>query len=743
MMKRPLFAVCLTIVLSMMLYLRIHPPTVFSYKEAVGEEVCLSGLVYAKEYQKGPNGPVLVLYLVPDKLRFQNQNIPFYNNFICVLQNANEAPFIGSTIAVTGTLYEYEEAVNPGQFDAKQYYQTMGISAKLNGCRVESTDGECHLLKEMLWELRCMLGASVEAVFDEDVAAFFKSMFLGDKSELDIADKQLYKEAGILHILAISGLHISMLGMGFYKLLRKIYMPVVPAAILSGIVMILYGMMAGLPVSALRAISMFLLRLGALCTGRTYDMPTALALCAAGMLLENPLYLYHAGFLLSFCAVAGVCIMKPALMRTDKEAGRFEDAILTSLSVTLMTMPLQLYFYFEVSVYSLLWNLAVIPLAGFFLGSGMLAVSFLKIMNVFHLMHPLSAIVTQIPAMCATGIFWFYKTGSTIVSKLPGNCWRPGKPETWQLVLYAAVVLLVLFLTKLQPKYKFGLFCGAILFLGADIRTGMEITFLDVGQGDCVCIQLPDGSNWLYDGGSSDVFKVGEYRIEPYLKHEGIETLDAVFLSHGDIDHIGGIVELLQRNSVEIRLLILPYTAKYDLDSGGFLKVLDLSKEKKIPILWLKASMEWQAGEVVADCLHPAAWGATEDTNASSEVICMEYGGFSLLLTGDIGMSEEAKILDVMAVRGITEVTVLKVPHHGSKYSCSEELLRQIAPKVSVISCGVNNVYGHPHQETLERISESGSVILSTPECGAITVKVNGAKAEVSCFKVLGETENH
>ena len=104
MMKRPLFAVCLTIVLSMMLYLRIHPPTVFSYKEAVGEEVCLSGLVYAKEYQKGPNGPVLVLYLVPDKLRFQNQNIPFYNNFICVLQNANKAPFIGSTIAVTGTL---------------------------------------------------------------------------------------------------------------------------------------------------------------------------------------------------------------------------------------------------------------------------------------------------------------------------------------------------------------------------------------------------------------------------------------------------------------------------------------------------------------------------------------------------------------------------------------------------------------------------------------------------------------
>lgn len=716
-MKRPLFALCLTIVLGVILYLQLQPPTAVSYGGAVGEEVCLSGLVYAKEYQKGLNGPILVLYLKPEELRFQNQNIPFYNNFICELQSEADAPFIGSRILVTGILREYEAATNPGQFDTKQYYGILGFSAKIMDCRLEFTDGECNVLKEKLWQVRCTLGDVIETVFEADAAAFFKSMLLGDKSTLDSENKELYKEAGILHILAISGLHISFLGMGLYKLLRKIYIPTIPAAVLGGIVMFLYGIMVGLPVSAFRAICMFLIRLLANCTGRTYDMPTALALCAAGMLLENPLYLYHAGFLLSFCAVAGVCILKPALMRDDKEPGRFEDALVTSLSVALITLPIQLVFYYEVSVYSVLWNLFVIPLSGYCMGCGVLALVMAGI-------SPALSYVAQWPALCATGIFWFYEAGSSIVSKLPGNLWRPGMPDMWQLILYAVVIVAVLVLKKLIPRYKFGLFCGAILFLNVEMRTGAEVTFLDVGQGDCICIQLPDGSNWLCDGGSSDVSKVGEYRIEPFLKYEGISVLDAVFLSHGDSDHTNGVIELLQRDSVVIRLLVLPCSGNGTIAGSEFSEVLYLAKEKDIPILWLETGMEWRAGEVWVTCLHPSPEYVGEDSNATSEVLYVDYQGFSLLLTGDVGMSEETALFKEMNAKGIEEVTIFKVPHHGSRYSCSEDLLERLQPKLSIISCGENNSYGHPHAETLERLSESGSVILTTPEYGAVTVEI-------------------
>ena len=722
-MKRPLFALCLAIVLGVILYLRIHPPTVITYGETVGEEVCLSGLVYAKEYQKGLNGPVLVLYLKPEELRFRNQNIPFYNNFICVLQSEADAPVIGSRVVVTGILYEYEAATNPGQFDAKQYYRILGFSAKLANCRIEFVSGECNVLKEKLWQFRCSLGDIIETVFEADAEAFFKSMLLGDKSALDIENKELYKEAGILHILAISGLHISFLGMGFYKILRKIYVPAVPAAVISGMVMLFYGIMVGLPVSAFRAICMFLIRLLANCTGCTYDMPTALALCAAGMLLENPLYLYNAGFLLSFCAMAGVCILKPALLRTDKEPGRFEDALATSLSVALITLPVQLCFYYEVSVYSVFWNLFVIPLAGYCMGSGVLAITLAGIV-------PALTQIAQLPALCATGIFWFYEAGSSIVSKLPGNLWRPGKPEMWQLVLYAVVIGVVLVLKELQPRYKLGLFCGVILCLGVEIRTGAEITFLDVGQGDCICIQLPDGSNWLCDGGSSDVSKVGEYRIEPFLKHEGITVLDAVFLSHGDSDHTNGVIELLLRDCVTIRLLVLPCSEYETTANSEFREVLYLAREKDIPILWLEAGMEWRAGETVATCLHPAREYAGEDSNADSEVIYITYQGFSFLLTGDVGMSEEQALFAEMDAKGIEAVTILKVPHHGSRYSCSEGFLERIQPKISVISCGEHNRYGHPHVETLERLADADCVVLTTPEWGAIKVELqeNGVK---------------
>ena len=725
-MKRPLFAICLTIVLGVMLYLKLFPANIaVFYGDVAGEEVCLSGQVYAKEYQKGPEGPILVLYLKPEELRFQNQNIPFYNNFICQLQSEEEAPCIGTEVLLKGMLYEYEPATNPGQFDAKQYYGILGFSAKITDCRIEIIRGKCNILKENLWKLKCYFSDVIDVIFPEETASFLKSMLLGDKSCLDNTDKALYREAGILHILAISGLHISFLGMGLNKLLRKIYIPVVPSALISGAGMVLFGLMVGMPVSAMRAIGMFLIRLLADCTGRTYDMPTALGLCAATMLLENPLYMYHAGFCLSFGAVAGVCLLKPTLLRMNKETGPFEDALVTSLSVSLFTLPIQLYFYYEIPVYAMLWNLVVIPLAGICMGSGVLAIG-------VYICQPFGEWIAQMPAMCTNGIVWLYEAGSRIVSEIPGNTWRAGKPENWQLILYVFVVGMTLFFKKLEPRYKVGLFLGAILLFGADIRGNAEITFLDVGQGDCICIRLPDGSNWLCDGGSSDVHKVGEYRIEPYLKHEGIEVLDAVFLSHGDSDHTNGVIALLQRDSVKIRLLVLPAAEEHT--SAEFKEILYLAKEKGIPVLWIKAGMEWQTGEVRAVCLNPGKEERKEEGNASSEVIYLAYKEFSLLFTGDVGTREEQSVLETMELKEIEEVTVLKVPHHGSRYACSEEFLTRINPDFAVISCGRNNAYGHPHAETLNRLTQAGTTVFTTPACGAVTVII-GEDLQIETWK--------
>ncbi|MBO5165540.1 MAG: ComEC/Rec2 family competence protein [Lachnospiraceae bacterium] len=792
-MRRPLVILCLTIVLCVAIYLRIYPPAEFSYGEAAGKEVCLVGQVYKKEIQKGQNGPILLLYLKPEVLRFQQQNIPFENNFICALESGSNEPPIGSRAFLTGILQEYEHATNPGLFDAKDYYATMDVSAKINGCQVVCTEIPNCYLWEKMWQLRRFLCKVTDNIFEEETAAFLKAMLLGEKSDMDAETKELYKEAGVLHIIAISGTHISLIGMGLYKLLRKLYVPITPASVCCGILMLLYGVMIGMPVSALRAIIMFLLRLLAKCTGRTYDMQTALLLCGACMVLENPLYLYHAGFLLSFSAVWAVCVLKPALAPSEQKitAGPIAtpaatplkwqslsqlfsiasatplvkqqlpsrlfsiasatppvkqqlpsslsskgqpwivDSLLTSFSVAVFTLPVQLFFYYEVSVYAVIWNLVVIPLAGVCMGAAMVAI--------FTGMF--APIVAKLPAICAAAIILLYEKGSFLVGEMPGNLWRTGKPEKWQIIIFFLLAGVVVLLKKLEPRYKIGLLCGAVLLLGVELRSELDVTFLDVGQGDCICLQLPDGTTWLCDGGSSDVSDVGQYRIEPFLKHEGIEVLDAVFLSHADSDHIGGVEELLQRDAVEIKLLVLPCTELTEAGTWrtGFADILQLAEVKGIPVFWLEAGMQWRNGDVFAQCLHPAEDFKTEDENAASQVLYITYGSFSLLLTGDVEEDGETALLAELKRQDIENVTILKVAHHGSKYSCGEAFLEQINPQLSVISCGENNWYGHPHDETLERLADVGSIVLTTPEYGAVTVTVE-ENGQVEVRSILNPT---
>lgn len=727
-MKRPLFMVCLAIVLLVAVFTWIHPPAFFSYGEAAGEEVYLTGRVYAKEYKKGRSAPVLSLYLKPDRLLYQNQSIPFEDNFICVMQNGCEEPAIGSSITVKGILTEFEPARNPGQFDARQYYAIQGISAQVRSGELMSRDEGQDMLLERLWCIKKQAGEALEHIFPGEDAQVLKAMLLGDKAFLSEETKALYREAGILHILAISGLHITVLGMGLYKLLRKLWLPLVPACLLAGGVMILYGIMVGMPVSAARAIFMFLLRLLADCVGRTYDMLTALALCGAGMLLSQPGYLFYAGFLLSYLAVLGIGLLKPVLVEAALACGGMEklpviaDALLASLSIAVFTLPAQLYFYYEVSVYAVLFNLAVLPLAGYALGLGLSALA------VFFLVPGLAELL----AVPVHLVLTIYAQGADFLRTLPGSLWTPGKPEGWQLLGFALAVGLVMLCKKLEWKYRIGLLCGAVLVFGIHDRSVLNITFLDVGQGDCICVELPGGGTWLFDGGSTSVSSVGTYRIAPFLKSRGITVLNGIFLSHEDADHINGVEELLQEESIRTELLILPGIAKGDTEL--FAGILEAAAKKEIPVLWLEEGMTWERGGAKAVCLHPDGRFYAENANAASMVVYMTYGKFSMLLTGDVEEDGETALLAVLKERRIEDITVLKVAHHGSKNSTGDELLAQLRPELAVISCGRNNRYGHPHKELLDRLLACGTETMITFESGAVTVRTDGKRMEAEVY---------
>lgn len=724
-MKRPLCVVCLAVVACIAVKLWLYPPPQAVFGEANQGQVCLVGQVYAKEFKRGYDGPILLLYVEPSELIYQNQSIPLYENFICRMQEGGMEPAIGSQVWLMGTLQEFESATNPGQFDERLYYATLGVSAQINKAVVVKEESAWDL-REGLWQLRKMLGEKLDSIFEEEDAAILRAMLLGDKSGLPAKTKEIYKESGILHILAISGLHISVLGMGLYKGLVRIYVPRKLTVILCAIIMLLYGMMVGMPVSAVRAIIMFLFRLAAEWKGRTYDMLTALAIGAVLLLLEQPLYLLNAGFLLSFTAVAAVGILKPLLMPPMEKAqislqgvvGTL-DGLITSLSISVFSLPVQLYYYCEISVYAPLFNLLVLPLVGAILAAGLGAIPTMW----------LFPFLARALALFVHWVLTAYKWGGDVVRNLTGAIWTPGQPDYWQIIVYYFLLGIVVALKKLCWRFRVGLICGAVLILTFSCPQGLTVTMLDVGQGDCICLELPDGTIWLVDGGSTDVGKVGTYRIEPFLKSQGIRTLDAVFLSHGDSDHVNGVEEILENRDIAVKLLVLPCVEAelaYTTESG-FCELVLLAKQRQIPILWLEAGMEWENAGVKVKCLHPSKEDGLDDTtdsNAGSEVLYLTYKNFSMLLTGDVEGAGEDALVEALQENGIEQVTVLKVAHHGSRYSTSEALLQEIRPVVSLISCGENNSYGHPHEETLKRLSESGSMILTTPECGAVVIEI-------------------
>ena len=719
-MKRPLAAVCLAFILLTAVRVWLHPPAYASYGEAYGGEVYLTGHVYAKEYKGSREAPVLLIYVKPKELLFQQESIPFFVIFIRILQDGSSEPAIGSLVTVRGILEAYRQAVNPGQFDERSYYAALGISARINRAETIAEGAGKNSFQEALWKCRVFLGEKLEEIFDGRDAALLKGMLLGDRNALDADTKKLYQKAGIMHIFAVSGLHISLLGMGLYRLLERLHAPVVPSACLSGSVMVLYGMMIGFPVSSVRAVGMFLFWLTAKCIGRTYDAPTALSVCAALMLAAQPRYLYHAGFLLSFSAVYGAAVLKPAIQPCRKCAPLL-DGFLMAFAIAVSTLPLQLYFYYEAPVYAVLFNLAVIPLAGALLafGAAALALSFLL---------PFAA---ALPAYLVHLVFSSYEAGGKFFGALPSSLWTAGKPALWQVFCFYLTAGLILLCKKLQWRCKMGLLCGALLLLFIKGGEGLCITFLDVGQGDCVCMELPDGRVWLYDGGSTSVSGVGIYRIEPFLKSKGITRLDAVFLSHADEDHMNGVEELLREGSTDIALLGLPCT---EAQGDGFAGLLALARERRIPVLWLEAGMEWQSGGVSMRCLHPDGDSAWNDTNAASAVLCLSYGSFSMLLTGDVEGKGEEALLRRLKQEEIENLSVLKVAHHGSRYATGEAFLKYVSPRLAIVSAGQNNSYGHPHEELLARLSVCGADVMVTYETGAVIVRTDGERMRIKGF---------
>ena len=679
-----------------------------------GKTVTLTGIV--EEIAEKENSRQIRLshiYLSSD-LSYQRQ--------VLVYENQQTELKIGYKVKAAGSYAPLEEASNPGQFDQKAYYEARGIGMVLKKAKLTVIEAKENIFFQKLYELRSFWAQNLEKITGKEEAALLKAMLLGEKSSLKKEQKELYQSGGISHILAISGLHISLVGMLLYRFLRKKKRSYPFSALVSGSCMVVYGFLTGFGVSAKRAVFMFLVYLGAELLGETYDVVSALALSGLLILAEQPLQLFQCGFQLSFLSVGAVALGYPALQKRLGWKKKAAMSLLSGLSVTLFTLPCTLYWFYEWMPYAVFLNLIVIPLVPVVFLSGAAGM----------LMGGASVAAGMFLAGASAGVLRFFQTLLERTEVLPGSRAVIGQPELWQIALYYVLVGAAVWggrgrarkknQHRIEVRIFFIIFALCILCL--PFHRPVEVTFLDVGQGDAVFLRTEAGTTCLIDGGSTTVSDVGTYRLLPFLKSRGVSSLDYLFLSHMDADHINGAEELLkdQFRGIPIRHLCLSALPGDETRER-------LEKEARLfgtELCYISRGTVFREKGAEIRCLSPVKDQKKGDENENSEVLMVEISGLRILFTGDLGEEGEQELLEAGTD---LRAAVLKVGHHGSRFSTGEDFLEAVSPGFAVISCAEDNRYGHPAPETVERLERAGCRIFYTMKSGAVTLyPANGKK---------------
>ncbi len=781
-MRRPLFTVCLCLVIVI----------------AIGK--ILTGAGRCDNTGLPPDGsPVRVagridtrtseaIILKCTSLIREDQTYSYSGKLQCELTNEIELQNlrIGQQIALEGTFSLFSPATNPGEFDAQAYYAGKGIAGRVRKAQILATGEDYHFLREKLYEFRLVLHDRLAEVVPAKEASIMQTLLLGEKEELDAEVKALYQRNGIAHILSISGLHITLLGMGIYRLLKRLGVPVRAAAVCGGLSLLMYGVMVGMNVSASRAIGMYLLQMLGIFVGRTYDMLTGLGLMALLLVLQEPERLFDVSFLMSFGAVLGICVLTPVISGDGREkdtdaeseaAGMSEwlrivadilgdsayernkhregwrkmtyegiqhmlsavkSGFAASAGVILFTLPIQLWFFYEIPVYSVLLNLLVLPFMSVVMAGGILS------------LIPGLGVVGTVDCL----ILWWYEWICGRFEELPGAIWCVGRPAIWQMVWYYVGIFLLVFVRKYAEesiRNRALRLIAVMIILGLSIGLltgnfdcGSRVTFLDVGQGDSIVVETGQGA-YLFDCGSTSRKNIGEYVLKPYLKSRGSCTLRGVFVSHPDEDHMNGVIELLENRAdwgIVVEQLFLPAIAE-EKRTEAFATLLAAAEAAEVPVSYIKCGDEIRDSRFRLLCLHPEENTTLADANAYSECFYVEVfakkvkweandarggsaaGKISILLTGDVEGEGERQLTQELQAQQEFKVDILKVAHHGSGYSTGTEFLDAASPTAAIISCGRNNSYGHPHAETLQRLEDARVPWYGTMDYGALSVTVD------------------
>ena len=619
-------------------------------------------------------------------------------------------PLPGQICSVKGHFLELSPATNEGEFSLPSYYKGEGISGVFQAKTIELVRGESSPFAKELFTLKQSLGNRIDALFPEETAGFLKSLFLGERSGITLSEKSLYQSAGISHILAISGLHLSLLGGFFYRLLRKIKLSSLLSSLITSFFLFSYFLFTGSSHSAFRALFMLFLRFAAIQLGKGKDLLSQLSFALLFLLWLNPLSLYSIGMQCSFFTLfvfflleerPGKAVRKKkekALSKICKKHAlgfskhpslllKFPAYLSKLIPCLLSTLPHRLQgsflFYlallplfsltqFSFPLYAPLLNLLLLPLLPFFflLGAVSIFLSYLPEQD-FLLLRLLSFSSRFLLNLLFQSFHLFMEKSLT----LPFSQILLGKMQALSVIFYFLFLYLLFFFPKaksLSLLLSLGFLLSLPLYLPKPPKE-LEIAALDVGQGDGFVLRK-GALVFTIDNGSTSKNLFPEQIFFPYCKAKRIQHIDYALLTHCDRDHISGIQALLEKNpSISLSHLILPASAlqdhRYDLlkrlaynhgadvsywQKGDELVFSEqgicLSAKKTAwaenPSTSKKRGPDTKGHQLHIRCFYPNDSTYIEEANAHSIGCLLEYGHFRMLFTGDMPKESEEALLE-------------------------------------------------------------------------------------------------
>lgn len=636
------------------------------------------------------------------KIREENLSSSYENNLA-----------IGDVIAVYGKVKLPQGRRNPNCFDYRLHLKSLGIDTVINADKLYIENDKKTLLGRLYINKERYLSELKEKTSDR-TAALVRGMLFGEKYEIEEDVLKEFQKNGTAHILAVSGLHIGII-YGFISLLwvgekRWIYL------VFNLVFFSIYIVLANFSPSVIRAVIMVWLHLFSKLVNKKYDMASATYLVAMMMAMKNPYTIFNAGFQMSFLAVLTIGLLLPLFKRI------YNGILVSSLTVQLGLLPYTSYMFNYISLVSVFINVPIIFLTSILLPLAMVSILILPVSN-----GCFNVVTELIDILCNAINFLNEKTSidGVTVYEVPSL-------DLWKIVgIYMIVFGFLseygrLIMARRQMKKIIGIVMMIMIvsfavdkFISDDFKN-TDIVFVDVGQGDCIHFRTDGGKNYLIDGGGSINYNLGDKTLKQYLLKNGVGSIDGAFVTHLHTDHYKGIAELCRLGYVKKIYVYEGYRVREE-------SILDETRLNKEDIVYLHSNQIISLEEAaMVEILWPEKKNETKymqmalnetDENEMCLIIKLVLNDKTTIVTGDVDEKCQSDISDEYG--DYLKCDILKVAHHGSKYSYSQDFLMSTKPKFSVIQVGKNN-FGHPDANVVNNYIQHGSSLYRNDLSGAI-----------------------